>query len=582
MVLKKILVIFVLGMGLFISSCENTFELEELLDDPNFPVPEEANIDALYASVQVNFAEFLQAEVSAAGNPVLSLNNFAMQLSRQIAFTAGLEYANAFAAPGFNNIWREAYSNFAPDAAEIINQAEARNLPFQAGTAKILQGYAFMTLVDIFGDVPFSEINQGSDILSPSRDPGQSVYAAAEALLLEGIADLEPLLALEDQPTLFSDNFFDSDISSWINAGRSTLIKLYVSSKLVDNTAGMKMMEIGNNADYNPVNFYFQYTTSRANPDSRHPFYADAYEDSDGDYQSNWFMWALNQEKGIVDPRIRSYFYRQVGEVPLDNPNVFDCVFSTLPDASATPQHYLDCDPNMPYCVASITDGYYGRDHGNGNGIPPDGAIRTVYGVYPAGGRFDASTFDGTQNQGVDGGQGAGVFPLIPANFISFYRAEAALTMNTGEDARALLEAGVRESISNVVDFTRATDPGSLSEVVATMPTVVTGEDFLPAEEDVDAYVTEVLNLYDAATDKLDVVMKEFLIASYGNGIEGYNMIRRTGRPLNLQPTILENSGSFIRSALYPADHVNLNENATQKSVTDQVFWDTNPANFIK
>jgi len=71
----------------------------------------------------------------------------------------------------------------------------------------------------------------------------------------------------------------------------------------------------------------------------------------------------------------------------------------------------------------------------------------------------------------------------------------------------------------------------------------------------------------------------EFLIATYGNGLEGYNLIRRTARPVGIQPAILTSAGTFIRSALLPAVHVNLNQSATQKSVLDQVFWDTNPAN---
>ena len=573
MVFKKILLFLFLGAGLFIFSCETTFDLD-LQENPNFPTPENANIDALYSSVQVNFAEFLNGPTGG-----LSVNDVTMQLSRQRAFTAGNDYANAWSPANFDNIWNQAYSDFMPDANEIIRQADARGLPFEGGTAKILKGYVLMTLVDVFGDVPSSQADQGAAFLSPARDAGAEVYAEAEALIIDGIADLNDPAAAAPA----ADNFFEGSVGDWINAANGLLIRLYVTTKLIDSSAGAKLMAIVNNPDgFATSDFMFQYTSSRANPDSRHPFYEDSYETADGDYMSNWFMWLLAEEKGIIDPRIRMYFYRQVGQVPLDDVNRFDCVFSPLPDPASTPQHYLDCDPNMPYCVGSIDQGYYGRDHGNGNGIPPDGDIRAVYGVYPAGGRYDASTFAGTQNAGIDGGLGAGVIPVLPANFIDFFRAEAALTMGTGEDARALLESGVRGSIATVIQFARDTDPGSLEEIVATVPVVVTGDDTLPTDSIVNLYVTEVLNLYDNASDQLDVVMKEFLIASYGNGMEGYNMLRRTGRPFNVQPTIQPTAGSFIRTALYPAAHIQLNENATQRVVTDQVFWDTNPADFVK
>jgi len=578
MVLKKILFIVFLGASLFIFSCENTFDLD-LLDNPNFPATDNANMEAQYASVQVNFAQFLQGDLTQT--TVFGANDLTMQLSRQRAFTAGNDYANAFTPDNFNEMWRDAYSDFFPDAQATIANSDEFGFPFEAGTARILQAYTLMTLVDLFGDVPFTQINQGSANIAPERDSGESIYAAAEALLRQGIEDLSS----EDVTTTAADNFFEGDVDGWINAAYSLLIKLYVTTNSVNPSAVDSMMSIVNNPDYTPTNFYFNYTSNRANPDSRHPFYEDSYETVDGDYQSNWFMWALVEEKGMEDPRARSYLYRQVGEVPLDNPNQFDCVFSPIPNPSATPDHYLDCDPNMPYCVGSLDQGYYGRDHGNGNGIPPDGDIRTVYGVYPGGGKFDANTFQDILNNGTDGGLGAGVIPVMPANFITFYRAEAALTMGTGEDARALLEQAVRESIANVLDFAQDTDPSSLSEVVVSLPGGdIFGFDFLPSDSVINLYVSEVLNLYDTpGADQLDVVMKEFLLASYGNGIEGYNMLRRTGRPLNIQPMIQPTAGSFIRSNIYPAVHVNLNENASQRSaVTEQVFWDTNPADFVK
>ncbi|MEZ4852054.1 MAG: SusD/RagB family nutrient-binding outer membrane lipoprotein [Bacteroidia bacterium] len=119
-----------------------------------------------------------------------------------------------------------------------------------------------------------------------------------------------------------------------------------------------------------------------------------------------------------------------------------------------------------------------------------------------------------------------------------------------------------------------------------------TGEDitlkqaFLdPLDSLKNSYITYVLDAYDATADegeKLDIITKEFYIAAWGNGLEAYNMIRRTGKPANLQPGIETSVGDFIRSAIYPAVHVNLNANVQQKSVTEQVFWDTNPPNFVK
>jgi len=105
---------------------------------------------------------------------------------------------------------------------------------------------------------------------------------------------------------------------------------------------------------------------------------------------------------------------------------------------------------------------------------------------------------------------------------------------------------------------------------------------FVPTAEDVDAYVAHVLAAYDAADadGKLDIVMKEYYIALWGNGLEAYNMWRRTGKPNNMMPGLEPNPGTFIRSFFLPADHVNFNANASQKTLTAPVFWDTNPDGF--
>ena len=83
----------------------------------------------------------------------------------------------------------------------------------------------------------------------------------------------------------------------------------------------------------------------------------------------------------------------------------------------------------------------------------------------------------------------------------------------------------------------------------------------------------------------MDIVAREYWLATWGNGLEAYNLYRRTGKPKGsinggsgLQLTVLPNSGPFIRSFLYPSTFVNLNTNATQKANwATKVFWDVNP-----
>jgi hypothetical protein len=102
----------------------------------------------------------------------------------------------------------------------------------------------------------------------------------------------------------------------------------------------------------------------------------------------------------------------------------------------------------------------------------------------------------------------------------------------------------------------------------------------------VKEYVDMVLAKYDAAAtndDKLNVVATEYWVALHGNGIEAYNMYRRTGMPKGQQPALEPNPGPFVRSFYYPIAVITRNSNIKQKAnATLPVFWDNNPASLTR
>ena len=332
-----------LGVVMSFYSCDDIFELD-LLEDPNNPTPETADLESLYNSVQLEFEDFLRAP-----------QFFTMQLSRQIAFTAGNVYETAFSPINFDNTWVQAYSGFLPDAAAVIELASPTQQFVHVGSTQIMQAYVMTSLVDLFVNVPFDEAGLGIDVLSPQSQDGQEVYAAATELLNTAIANLEANTA--DGPD--SDIMYNGSADSWIAAANSLLLRIAVANR--DQAAFNAIIDAGNFITDEAGDFQFEYGPNRANPDSRHPLYADHYEAADGAYLGNWYMWAMSEDKDVIDPRARAYFYRQVAEVPLDNLNRFDCIFSVLPDPAATPDHYLACNREMPYCVGSLNQGYYGR-----------------------------------------------------------------------------------------------------------------------------------------------------------------------------------------------------------------------------
>ncbi len=571
--IKYLIILLVLG----VSACEVT-DLD-LQEDPNAVSPENASADDLFTSIQGSFEGIFNGSWG-----------FTSGITRMTALTpfSIYDYVNATQPQNYNAIWTNAYANLFPDVDALITIGEEIGLDVHVGAAKIMKAYALTTLVDMFGNVPNSEAGNGTDIISPIADNGSDVYAAANALLDEAIATLEGTTA----PAITGDVFYQGNAAKWATLAKTLKLRMALTTRLVNGSAAAEIDAIvsaGDLIDDPSEDFQANFATKRDNPNSRHPRYNEHYETTDGGYLGNYFMWLLvgdkidADENTITDPRLRFYFYRQVKDANVYGTNEYSCHFTNLPDQTAKPAHYNDVDPRLPYCV--LPSGYWGRDHINGEGIPPDGNLRTVYGLYPAGGQFDDDTYGEAQQAGTTGGLGAGIHPIVLSSFVYFMRAEAALTLGTSDDAREMLEAGIRASIDKVISFTSLV-PATMSREIEDPITGETNsvEDiYVPTAEDIDEYVTFVLDAYDAADEdgKLDVIMKEYMIALWGNGIDSYNNYRRTGKPDNMAPTLEPGPGPFIRSAFLPANHVNLNANATQKELTEQVFWDTNSADFV-
>ena len=568
--MKNRILIYVAVLVAFTFSCDN-YDLD-LQENPNFPGVASADPEAIYNSIQLNFEQIHSVLEDQTG-----------EVSRMYNATSST-YLAATLPSVFDGLWNSVYADFMPDvkALEELGSDEelGLNLNIHVGSAKILQAYVLMEMVDVFADVPFSEIGQGLAELSPKVDPGKDVYAAADALLDEAIA----LLGEPGEVPVF-DNFYGGSSVKWITLANTIKLK---AAYLQDDVVAFKaIVKDENYIDTEEEDFQYNYGRNRVNPDSRHPRYVNHYETDDGDYLSNYYMWLLRADKleaddktEIRDPRLRYYFYRKKNSSIRQPTASFGCVLSTLPDQDKKPSDWNDIDPRLPYCYAS-TDGYTGRDHLNGSGIPPDGFIRTSYGLYPMAGDFDTNEFKKTQLSGTTGGMGEGIAPLILSSFVDFMRADVALS-GGGGDPLALTISGVDKSIAKVRGFEKKVENKMESSVKIRGVTSTVQNVFGMSDSDISDYKDTVTRLYGAAAsdaDRRDVIIKEYYIAAFGNGLEAFNMYRKTGMPANMEPAVQSNSaGEFPRSMRYANAFVDRNIDVNQKTEDVRVFWDDGTA----
>ena len=341
--------------------------------------------------------------------------------------------------------------------------------------------------------------------------------------------------------------YYGGDASGWIKAANSIKKKA--------------LLNLGDYAGYNAITNYitdssddFQFTwgTNAINPDNRHPMYRSSYSNTGaGVYQSNWYMNRMMiGRNGMRDPRINYLFYRQVSQTPGKDGPVDEVSLEC-----SVPGYYIEPHRVAYGLYCNLPEGYWGRDHGNDEGIPPDGFKRTIAGVYPAGGAFDDESY---LSLGLgDGLGGLGITPVMLNTWMHFMNAEVAVM--TGGDPTTETLAAIRSSLNKVDDIAGAPAMDAAS---------------------IDSYIANFTADWTAASSlgaKLELWAEEFWIASQGGGTENYNSYRRNGYPQNLQPMVEPDPGQFPLSMWYPQNFAANNSNVTQKSdVSGRVFWNSN------
>ncbi len=610
---KSIIVFFCIMVG---TSC--TLDLRQ---DPNAVQPDQALPSLILNSMQRNVASLFGTS-SQQGAPLVRLLN-----------SGGSDYTNIFNPQSFDGTWSTAYANILQDAAQLNTIADANGLARHAGMSRVLSAYVLTLLVDSFGDVPYTKAFLGSKNFNPPADDAKTIYTGTLIPMLDqAIKDLTTLTVasggyLNATAPVITDNYYNNDYTAWRRLANSLKLKIYLNLRLTDPAAATTginavIADPGGLISTASQNFVWHYGTNTTDPDARHPRFIAGYLSGGGDYMSNWLMWQMFHGYNAThnggtpgDPRMRFYFYRQVAANGT-NPNDVRCasapsipahypqstgtailfnakagvppgiglLASGLPDNVTVPGvNYNPLHPAWARTFCFPTDrGYWGRDHVDNQGIPPDAFLRSAWGVYPAGGKFDANNpANVTASVGM---KGAGVHPILMRASVNFWLAEASVYLGTTGSAVAYYTTGIQNSMDDVRAFATTGVMGGLSVASPNEGTSI--NTFYPSATyttDRNNYVTSAVNAFTVQAtndDRMNYIAREHWIALFGNGVEGYNLFRRTGKPTGMQPTTAAASGPFIRSFYYPQSYATLNNTAKQKAdQTVRIFWDNNATN---
>jgi len=252
----------ILLLAVFISSCEKWID-PTINEDPDSVVDVPYNL--LLPAIQVDLGYVL------GGMDVRGITGMWVQYvsgqARQAA-TMGKNYNLTEADVA--NAWSSLYNGSMMDLDVYINKTGDANKQAR-GAGKVLMAYALGSATDLWGDIPYTEAFKGNASLKPKYDTQQSIYAAINTLLTEGIADLGSANIDNAIPFGSSSNdlIYNGNIPKWIAAARSLRARyaIHLSKKgTVDYTAVLADCAAGISSNANDFQLPFGTTESNANP----------------------------------------------------------------------------------------------------------------------------------------------------------------------------------------------------------------------------------------------------------------------------------------------------------------------------
>lgn len=489
------------------------------------------------------------AQVSLVSNLLDVPNTNAGSFSRMWYTTAIRNYEQNQGT--YSESWVNMYSRPLANLQAILDGSTEQELGYR-GIARLLKAYTFSIMVDLYGDVPYFEA-LNPEITFPSIDEGQAIYADLLLQIDQGIQELSAASG-----SVPGDMIYGGDRSKWIKMANTLKLKLYAQTRKENSINSVQGFNQLLNADLISSasdDFQLKYGSQQTPNQNRHPLHVNHYNQATAYWMDNWTMANLLNDgtisgvtgrrvsyRTVEDPRLRYYLFRQV---PGDGGgSVVTCAGGGCP-------------------IGLIGNGYLGRDAGDPSAFSNEGALIATFGVYPIGGLVDT---DAPRTVSASDGTGRGVFPMLTSFMVKFLHAEMALTTATEGDPLALLTEAIGLSMDKVKNFG-----------AEEMPSIV-GSPYEMSNEAIASYIADVQARYNATEseeEKLNIIMTEYQLALWGNGIEAYTNYRRTGFPDFAETSPVMGNPPYPQRFIIPVSELETNPSLADYSPDPfaPVFW---------
>ena len=220
-----------------------------------------------------------------------------------------------------NLIWNDCYDN-AYDYEIVRIKAAQAGATFYEGIARIMKTIDFQILVDVYGDVPYSQALKGSGNPTPAYDKGVDIYKSLLREIDAGILLIRRAEVTSSNPNkdiATEDIMFHGDRTLWVKFANTLKLRLLIHAYAVGAIDKNAELTIINNtvdtaAGSVPYGYLGVGQTASVNPgyssvDKPNPFYNNYIANTDGSasagdvyYKAN--EWGIEYYKFDGDPRV--------------------------------------------------------------------------------------------------------------------------------------------------------------------------------------------------------------------------------------------------------------------------------------
>lgn len=277
-----------LALPVALAGCDDFLDINE---DPNNPT--DAPLPALLAATSFTTGTNAYRTGSATANYV-----------QYLASPNQAAASDIFERISFDATWGGIYTTLA-NLRVIEEKAAATGATAYRGIAKVLTAWHLASLVDLWGDVPYSEALDPGRTLTPRYDDARTLHAEVLRLLAEGAALLE---AGGSTITPRGDDFiYGGNLARWIRAAyslRARYLNRLAGWPDYDPVAVLQAVDRGFTSPADDLNVtYFE--------EQRNPWATVAINNANlllGGWLSDHIVKALTGEThGVPDPRIEAY-----------------------------------------------------------------------------------------------------------------------------------------------------------------------------------------------------------------------------------------------------------------------------------